>query len=93
MRRQELVWQCPQCDEPDSSPKYTQVSNRYSVFERYLKCLYSLQKCEIKIWFQAGLSVPEVSESFGCIRQALYKMKHKYKTHRSMKDKPRKRHP
>ena len=40
---------------------------------------------------QAGFSVTEVSERFGCSRQALYKMKNKYETHHSMKDRPRTR--
>ena len=39
--------------------------------------------------FQAGFRVTEISERFGCSRQALYKMKHKYEVHHSMKDRPR----
>ena len=39
--------------------------------------------------FQAGFRVTEISERFGCSRQALYKMKHKYLTHHNMKDRPR----
>ena len=38
---------------------------------------------------QAGFIVTEVSEIFGCSRQALYKMKNKYETHHRMKDRQR----
>ena len=38
---------------------------------------------------QAGIGVTEVTERFGCSRQALYSTKHKYLTHHIMKYIPR----